>query len=155
MSIFSTKIKLVAPLTGEIKDITEVDDLTFSQKLLGDGIAIVPEDGELLAPQNAKVIQVFHTKHAITLDIKGLRVLIHVGVDTVELKGNGFEVYVKEGDSVKLGDKLMKIDLDLLKELDYTSETSILICNSDEYKSIDKNYGHVTKGKDIIFEVQK
>lgn len=155
MSLFGSKIKLVAPMTGKLVDITEVEDVTFSQKFLGDGVAIVPTSGEVVSPVEGKIIQVFHTKHALGINVKGIELLIHIGMNTVELKGEGFEVFVKEGDKVKAGDLLVKVDLDGLKEKGYPTETPIVITNMEEVKSLTKKSGDVTAGQDEIMEIKK
>lgn len=156
MGLFGTKIKVVAPMTGKLVDITEVEDITFSQKFLGDGLAIIPSDGLVVAPVEGKIIQVFHTKHALGINVKGVEILIHIGMNTVELKGEGFDLYVKEGDTVKSGDKLLKVDLDLLKEKGYPTETPIVITNMDDIKSLNKEtLTEVKAGVDQIMEIKK
>jgi len=155
MGLFGKKINLVAPMTGEIIDITEVEDITFAQKFLGDGIAIRPTDGLVVAPADGEIMQVFHTKHAIGINVKGVELLIHIGMNTVELKGEGFEIFVEQGQKVKAGDKLVKVDLDLLKEKGYPTETPIVITNMDDIKSLTKQSGNVTAGSDEIMEIKK
>ncbi len=155
MGLFSKKIELVAPMTGELIDITSVEDMTFSQKMLGDGVAIKPTEGKLYAPADGKVVQVFHTKHAIGMDIKGLKVLIHVGMNTVELNGEGFTSHVVEGDTVKKGDLLLDVDLELLKEKGYPTETPIVITNMELVKELKKEQGPVTAGQSVIMNIVK
>lgn len=155
MGLFSKKIKIIAPLSGKLKDITEVDDLTFSQKFLGDGVAIEPSDGILVAPIEGTIVQVFHTKHAIGIQSKGLELLIHIGMDTVELKGEGFTLFVKEGDKVNIGDKLVEFDIDFIKEKGYKTDTAIVVTNSDNFSTFEKHDGNVVRGEDEIFSVKK
>ncbi len=155
MNLFGSKIKLYAPMTGELVDITQVEDITFAQKFLGDGVAIRPTDGTVVAPADGTVIQVFHTKHALGLNVKGIELLIHIGMNTVELKGNGFEVFVEEGDKVKKGDVLVKVDLDVLKEHGYPTETPIVITNMESIKSLDKSSGNVVAGESEIMQIKK
>lgn len=155
MGLFSKKIELVAPMTGELVDITSAEDITFSQKMLGDGVAIKPTGGKLYAPADGKVVQVFHTKHAIGMDIKGLEVLIHVGMNTVELNGEGFTSHVVEGDTVKKGDLLLDVDLELLKEKGYPTETPIVITNMELVKELKKEQGPVTAGQSVIMNIVK
>lgn len=155
MGLFSKKIELIAPLTGELVDITKVEDITFSQKMLGDGVAIIPTDGKLVAPADGKIIQLFHTKHAIGIDIKGLELLIHVGMNTVELNGEGFTAHVSEGDKVKKGDLLLEVDLELLKEKGYPIETPLVITNMEVVKELTKSEGQVVAGQDLIMNIVK
>lgn len=156
MGLFSTKVEFLAPMSGELIDITQVDDVTFAEKYLGDGVAIRPTNGNVVAPVDGKIIQVFHTKHALGIESKGVELLIHIGINTVELKGEGFEVYVEEGDKVKAGDLLVKVDLDLVREKGYQTDTAIVVTNMDDIKSINKKEnGLVASGKDSIFEVKK
>jgi PTS system D-glucosamine-specific IIC component len=107
---------IAAPLEGEIMPITEVPDPVFSQKMMGDGFAIMPTSGVVVSPVEAVVTTIFHTKHAIGLTAKnGREILVHFGLDTVKLKGEGFDVKVKEGDVVKIGDRLLVVDIESIK----------------------------------------
>ncbi|NLW52005.1 MAG: PTS glucose transporter subunit IIA [Tissierellia bacterium] len=155
MGLFSKKIEVVAPMSGELIDITQVEDITFSQKMLGDGVAIVPVNGKLVSPVDGKIIQVFHTKHAIGVDLSGVEILIHVGMNTVELQGEGFTAHVKEGDKVSKGDLMLEVDLALLREKGYPTETPIVITNMEIVKNLDKKLGTVVAGQDVIMELKK
>lgn len=155
MGLFSKKIEIVAPMSGELIDISSVEDITFAQKMLGDGVAIVPVNGKLVAPADGKIIQVFHTKHALGIDVNGVEILIHVGMNTVELQGEGFTAHVQEGDKVSKGDLLLEIDLPLLREKGYPTETPIVITNMKIVKSLDKKLGTVVAGQDVIMELKK
>lgn len=113
LGLFKKKpIRIASPIQGRCIDLTDVEDQVFSQKMVGEGFAVVPSIGEVVAPFDGEVILVFHTHHALGLKSKdGIELLIHVGLDTVELNGEGFEAVVKVGDQVKKGDLLLKFDL--------------------------------------------
>jgi PTS system D-glucosamine-specific IIC component len=127
----------VAPLKGEIKPITEVPDQVFAGKMMGDGFAIVPAEGMVVSPVNGKIVNLFPTKHAIgILSDGGREILIHVGIDTVNLKGQGFETLVSENDHVELGQPLLKIDLDYIKEHATSTITPIVFTNLAEGEKV-------------------
>lgn len=108
---------VLAPVTGELVDITEVPDPTFSKKMMGDGIAIKPSKGEFVAPVSGEIVNLFPTKHAIGIKSKaGVEYLLHIGLETVTLEGEGFEAHVKQGDKVTAGDLLVTADLKLIEE---------------------------------------
>ena len=109
------KMSVTAPISGKIIPITEVPDSVFSEKVLGDGIAIIPSDGKIYSPINGVVSSVAETLHAygFTSD-DGLDVLVHFGLETVNLKGEGFKSYVKDGDRVSVGDLVAEVDIELL-----------------------------------------
>ena len=106
------KMSVTAPISGKIIPITEVPDSVFSEKVLGDGIAIIPSDGKIYSPVNGVVSSVAETLHAygFTSD-DGLDVLVHFGLETVNLKGEGFKSYVKDGDRVSVGDLVAEVDI--------------------------------------------
>ena len=119
---------LYAPCKGKVVPLTEVPDPTFSEKLLGDGFAVIPTEGKVYAPADAEVTMVFDTLHAITLtSSQGAEILIHIGLDTA---------HVAAGDKVKKGDLLMDVDLDKIKEAGLNTITPVLICNTDDYEKI-------------------
>ena len=110
-------IVLDSPVTGEVKSITETPDDAFAGKMMGDGVVIIPSNGEVIAPMDAEVCFVFPSKHAVGLKTnEGIELLIHIGIDTVKLEGKGFETFVNSGDKVKKGDKLISFDIDFIKE---------------------------------------
>lgn len=128
---------VLAPMKGNVMLLKEVPDKTFANKLLGDGIAIDPEDGVVVAPADGKISLVFETKHAVALKTdSGAEILIHVGIDSVKMNGEGFKAFVKSGDRVKAGDKLLEVDLELLREKAASAITPIVISNTEEFKSI-------------------
>jgi glucose-specific phosphotransferase system IIA component len=107
-------LTLMAPISGVIVPLDQVPDPVFAERLVGDGVSIDPVSQDLVAPCDAKVIQVHRAKHALTLDAGGTEIVIHIGLDTVELKGEGFTAHVKAGDSVRLGDRLLSFVADLV-----------------------------------------
>ncbi|MEZ0117883.1 PTS sugar transporter subunit IIA [Heyndrickxia coagulans] len=124
--------RIFAPVRGQVVAIEEVPDPTFSEKMMGDGIAIKPTEGLLVAPFDGEVVQVFPTKHAIGLrGASGLELLIHIGLETVTLNGEGFETAVKAGDKVKKGDTLITFDLALIQEKATDTITSIVVTNGE------------------------
>lgn len=127
----------LAPMKGKIITLEEVPDKTFAGKLVGDGIAIIPEDGKVISPVNGTVAHLFDTKHAIAIKSDtGAEILIHVGIDTVKMNGEGFEAFVKNGDSIKVGDKLLEVNLDLVKEKARSIITPVVITNTNEVKAV-------------------
>lgn len=153
-----TEESIIAPLTGRLLNLEEVPDPVFSQKLMGEGMAIEPTEGTIVAPIDGQVIQIFHTKHAIGLRsaATGIELLIHIGLETVNMKGEGFEVHVNEGQKVQVGDKLITANLSLIKEKAASTITPIIITNSDIVDKIDKatTTDDVLKGSSQIFGVQ-
>lgn len=120
MGFFKKKAKdeeFLSPIEGIVRELTEVPDQVFSEKVIGDGFAIEPTGSKVVAPISAKVVAAFPTGHAFGLKASdGTEILIHIGIDTVQLDGKGFDVKVKEGDDVKQGDTLVEIDLNIIKE---------------------------------------
>jgi len=134
------EVVLVSPMSGDIVSLTEVPDPVFSQKMMGDGIAVNPSEGKVVAPIDAKVLNVFPTKHAIGLEAAGgLELLIHVGLDTVNMKGEGFDVKVSEGDQVKKGDVLLTYSLELVREKAASVMTPMIVSNGDMVKHMEKH----------------
>lgn len=119
---------LFAPMAGEILPISESADEAFAAKMLGDGIAINPSEGTIYAPCDGSVSLLFPTKHAIGITTtKGTDLLIHAGIDTVKMEGDGFEVFVKQGDNVRKGDKLLKVDLEKVRTDGYNPQTMMIL----------------------------
>ena len=148
-------IELKAPLTGKIVPISEIPDEVFAQKMVGDGIGIDPTEGEVVSPVDGEVVQLFPTKHAIGIKTKdGLEILIHVGLDTVKMHGEGFEAFVKAGDQVTVGQKLLTFDLNLIREKAKSTITPFIITNVDAVDSIEPAAGTVTKGMDKAIEAK-
>lgn len=126
-----------SPMTGSVKELSQVADAAFSEGLLGAGVAIEPTDEEVVAPFDGVVTTLFPSKHAIGITSnEGLELLIHIGLNTVQLEGEGFTSFIKQGDTVKKGDKLLEIDIVGIKEKGYSLETPIVITNSHDYLDI-------------------
>ena len=131
----SAPVTITSPLAGEVKELSQATDPVFAQGLMGRGVVIVPSQGELVSPVNGRVTVFFPTKHAIgILSDEGVEILMHIGMDTVNLEGKGFEGYVSQGDKVKVGDKLISFDIDMIKKAGYVTETPVIITNSDSYQ---------------------
>jgi PTS system D-glucosamine-specific IIC component len=129
--------KFVSPIKGEVKPISEVPDAVFSGKMMGDGFAILPTEGTVVSPVDGKIVNLFPTKHAIgILSDSGREILIHVGIDTVNLKGEGFETLVAENDRVEAGQPLLKVDLDYIKENATSIITPIVFTNLSEGEKV-------------------
>ena len=131
----SAPVTITSPLAGEVKELSQATDPVFAQGLMGRGVVIVPSQGELVSPVNGRVTVFFPTKHAIgILSDEGVEILMHIGMDTVNLEGKCFEGYVSQGDKVKVGDKLISFDIDMIKKAGYVTETPVIITNSDKYE---------------------
>lgn len=146
---------VLAPVDGEYLPLTQVNDKTFSQKLVGDGFAIEPVTGDVFAPVSGKVISVFPTKHAITLESEnGVQILLHMGIDTVDLGGKGFTVLVKDGQDIAAGDPLAKMDLQAIK--DAGKQTTVLVLFPDYQKGFNvKNTATEVSHGNLMIELNK
>ncbi len=152
-----SKKTIHSPIKGKLMPITEVPDEVFAGKMMGDGFAIEPTEGTVVAPTDAKIMNVFPTKHAIGLETTdGREILIHFGIDTVNLKGEGFEVLVEQGDEVKQGQELMKADIDYIAEHATSTITPIVFTNlqDGEKVTIEKS-GSVDLGEENIISIEK
>ncbi|MFR0879983.1 MAG: glucose PTS transporter subunit IIA [Oscillospiraceae bacterium] len=146
------QITLAAHLNGTVVPLAEVDDEVFSTGVLGEGIAIEPDEGKLYAPCDGKIDTVFDTKHAVNIVSEdGCEILLHIGINTVKLEGKPFTVHVNEGDSVKKGDLLVSFDIRQIKDAGYKTTTPMIICNSDDYSKFDVTAsGKIKAVNDII-----
>ncbi len=145
-------VMLGAPMKGECVELKEVSDPTFGEGILGKGIAIKPESGEVYAPADATVSTVFPTGHAVALTTEdGTEILIHVGLDTVNLKGLHFDVKVETDQQVKKGDLLVVADIEQIKAAGYDVITPMVICNTDDFAEVEGITGKaVVPGDDVI-----
>ncbi|MGI6229921.1 MAG: glucose PTS transporter subunit IIA [Tractidigestivibacter sp.] len=143
---------IAAPVTGTAIAMTEVSDPMFASEAMGKGAAIEPADGKIVSPVNGSVTLVAETGHAVgLLSDSGAEVLLHIGIDTVELKGEPFTAHVKAGDKVKKGDLLMDVDLSAIKAADKKTTTMMVITNTDAYTDVKQlKTGNVTAGEDLV-----
>lgn len=144
-----------SPISGELMTLAQVPDDTFASKVLGDGFAIKPSEGVVYAPVDGKIAQLFRTNHAVgILTDEGLEVLIHVGIDTVKMNGQGFNAFVKKGDVVLRGQKLLEFDLDLVRAQAKSDITPIVITNMDKVSGLKLQGNGKTKSGLEIMEIQ-
>lgn len=154
--IFMKCSKILSPMTGEAVGLGEVPDPVFSQKIVGDGMAVIPSEGKLLSPVDGEIISVADTKHAYGLrTAEGLELLIHVGLETVHLNGECFQVFVKPGDKVKAGDLLAEVDLAYLKGRGINPITPVLVCGGFQGQQLNAAAGPVQAGKTVLMELSE
>ena len=160
--LFSSKekkavdVEIYAPLSGEIVNIEDVPDVVFSEKIVGDGIAIRPTGNKLVAPVDGVVGKIFETNHAFSMESKeGVELFVHFGIDTVELKGEGFTRVAQEGQSVKRGDTIIELDLALLEAKAKSVLTPVVISNMDEITNMEKKSGEVVAGDSVVLVLKK
>jgi len=138
------------PMRGEIIPLSEVDDFIFSGKVIGEGVAIKPEDGIVYSPVNGTIEVFYETKHAIVIRTEeGIRILMHIGIGTVSLDGRGFGSYVNEGDEVKAGDKLVFFDKEYVEKR-ATLVSPIIILDKEKIESFEVDYKASKIGEDLI-----
>ena len=142
---------ITAPIIGEAVESAQINDPTFAEEMLGKGIAIRPEIGKMFSPVDGTVTMVFDTKHAVSFTSeKGAEVLVHVGLDTVNLKGEHYTAHVKDGDKIKKGDLILEFDMEKIKEAGYDLITPIVICNTDDYQDIETITGKAVNTEDAV-----
>ncbi|MFH7818212.1 N-acetylglucosamine-specific PTS transporter subunit IIBC [Neobacillus thermocopriae] len=145
--------EFVMPIEGEIIELSEVPDQVFSQKMMGDGFGIIPAKGSVVSPVDGEIINIFPTKHAIGIKSKhGYEILIHIGIDTVHLKGQGFKVLVNEGELVTKGKEILTFDLELIKKSAPSTVTPIIFTNLTKLNM--KKQGKVTQGQSGILSIE-
>ncbi|EMF0270782.1 PTS glucose transporter subunit IIA [Enterococcus hirae] len=136
-TISSARHNLKSPLSGKVLPLSDIPDKVFSSGAMGKGLAIDPEKGELIAPADGEITTIFPTGHAVGLTTKdGIEILMHIGMDTVELEGQGFEIFVKQGDQVKAGDLLVRFDIEAIKAAGYSVITPIVITNTEHFADV-------------------
>lgn len=147
--------RIVSPLNGKVIAMTEMKDEVFRSEAMGTGVAVIPEEGKVYAPCDGEVAMVFPTGHAIGLTSEnGTEILIHIGVNTVEENGNGFEVKVQQDAKVKKGDLLVTFDLEMLRKK-YDMTTPVIITNTDDFKGIKKNLAEHADNDTVVLELER
>ena len=147
--------KFLKPKEIEIMEITEVPDPVFAEKMLGDGVAIEPTDGLVVSPCKGKVVQIFPTNHAVGIETKqGFDLLIHLGIDTVELNGKGFKRLIEEGQDVEVGTPLIQMDLDVIAGSGKSIISPVIITTMDKIHTMNTTTGVVRAGKDVIMKIK-
>ncbi len=148
-------VNITSPISGVAVDLKEVNDPVFSERMLGEGVAIKPSNGILVAPCDGKLVRMFPTNYAIEMEIgENINILIHIGIDTVELKGEGFTRLIKEGTFVKKGTPIIEVDLEKLKEHRKNDIVPIVVTNMYNTKVFDYKLGKVVAGETIIMKVK-
>ena len=133
----SVLTSVYAPMTGRVIPLSEVPDPVFSDKILGDGIAIIPSDGNIYSPVTGTLVTIAESRHAFGFHTaEGAELLLHVGIDTVKLGGQHFTAHVANDQQVKKGDLLLSFDMEAIKAAGYLCTTPMIVCNTDEYQSV-------------------
>ena len=155
--LFGTALCYIgAPVSGNAMPLHQVSDPAFAAGLLGKGIAIEPTEGRIVAPCNGRVDMIFETGHGVTLiSGPGTEILTHVGLDTVNLKGKYYITHVKNGDQVKKGQLLIEFDLQAIKDAGYDTITPVVICNSEQYRTISTHTGKAVTAGEAVIRVSK
>lgn len=148
--------EILSPVAGNVIDLKDVPDPTFAEGILGLGAAVEPSEGKVTAPADATVETLFETHHAIGLKLEnGAELLIHIGINTVELNGEGFTAHVSEGDSVKKGQTLITFDKELITSKGYKTVTPVIVTNPDDFAAVNRKAdGHIT-ADDVLLELVK
>lgn len=149
------ELEIGSPAVGECIPMKNVPDPTFAEEMLGKGAAVIPAEGRIYAPLDGEISTLFPTLHAIGITSKdGIDLLVHIGIDTVNLKGEGFKAHVKEGDKVKKGDLLIEVDIEKVTEAGYNLTTPVIVCNTDDYKDVSHNNIGKVKNGDCIVKIK-
>lgn len=154
-SFFKKKsLNLIAPISGRTVNLSEVPDPVFAEKMVGDGVAIIPTGDIVVAPCDGTLSLIMDSKHAFAMTLSnGVEILVHVGLETVALKGSGFEVLAEVGQTLKAGTPILKLDKKILEEAGVNLITPVLIANPDILTEINPIVNkEVTSSKDVIIE---
>lgn len=150
------EMAVYAPMSGTAVALSQVPDEAFSEKILGDGAAIIPESGAIYSPVDGEIIDITDTKHAFCITTNdGTELLLHIGIDTVQLKGEGFDVKIVSGDKVKTGTKIAEVDLEILRKNGINPHTPLILTEPQNYKITQVHEGTVAGGRDVLFLYKK
>lgn len=148
--------EILSPLSGNAIALESVPDATFAGGILGQGAAVEPDEGKVTAPADGTVATLFDTHHAIGLNLdNGVELLIHIGINTVELNGEGFTAHVSEGDRVKKGQTLITFDKDFIASKGYNTVTPVIVSNSDDYAAVKRSAEGKVTSRDVLLELAK
>lgn len=148
------KLKFVSPVKGILKNLDKVEDESIANRYLGDGFAVEPKDGKIVSPVDGKIILLFPTLHAIGIkNYDGPDILIHIGLDTVNLKGEGFKPFCEVGQEIKKGNLLMEVDFELIKDKGFSCDVIVLAQEEAVFKILKENQ-IVQCGENEIVEVK-
>lgn len=151
MRFLRKNYEILAPISGQVIDLSKVQDRVFATKMAGDGVAIIADGNVVYAPADGVVSLIFDSNHAIGMILdNGIELLIHLGIDTVELKGEGFTRLIEEGKRVKAGEPILKIDKKFITEKGYSLITPVLITNTDRAKNLQCNLGIKAEGGQTV-----
>lgn len=150
------RIEIGAPVKGKAVPISQVSDPTFGEEILGKGVAIQPADGKIYAPADGTIEMLFDTKHAVSMTTtEGVELLVHIGLDTVALKGEHFTAHKGNGDAVKKGDLLISVDLEAVKAAGYDVITPMVVCNTSDYQTVEAVTGSDVNPGDTVLILKK
>lgn len=143
--------EVLSPVSGQVVPLSEVNDPAFAQEILGKGVAVKPSEGKFLAPFSGEVTVMFDTGHAVSIKgDNGAEVIVHIGLDTVQLKGQHFTAHVKQGDRVQVGDLLITADLDQIRSAGYDVITPVIVCNTPDFPDMVCHTGIQVKAGDPV-----
>lgn len=149
--VITDPIQVVSPVNGVVHPISDSSDPTFAQKIIGDGIMVMPKDGEVKAPCNGTINLVYPSGHALGIKLEdGSEILLHIGIDTVNLNGEGFHVFVKENQTISKGDRLVTFDKDLIEKKGYSTEVLMIFSSVAEARNLTMDYTGTTEGNEIV-----
>lgn len=147
--------KILAPVKGKVIPLEQVPDEVFAEKVLGDGVAIIPEDGKIYSPVDGTITTITDSLHAYGFETEdGIQMIVHFGLETVNLKGKGFTSRVKVGDKVKAGDLVAEVDLAYLREQHVETITPVIVCGGIEYDDLMFQYGE-TEAKEVLMRTKE